>query len=135
MPRILGIDYGTKKIGFALSDEDQKIAFPDVVLPNEWKGMQAHLHAIWAAGTTEVVVGLPVGLKVEETELSGKVRTLAERIREQFGFTIYFENEVYSSAAVKTATGESRPQGIDAASAALILQSFLDRRKRKTVIK
>ncbi len=136
MARILGIDYGTKKIGLALSDEEQKIAFPKTVLANEWDGLERLLGGLKSdEGVSEVVIGLPVGFDGKETALSRDVRAFADKMHQKFAFSIHFENEVYSSAAVKTASGDASPKAIDAASAALILQTFLDRRRASGVIK
>ena len=136
MARILGIDYGTKKLGIALSDEEQKIAFPKAVVSNQQKDIEQALTSLGVgADVVEIVVGLPVGLDGAETDLSREVRALAEKLKKTFTVTIYFENEVYSSAAVRTAAGEMQPALIDAASAAVILQSFLDRRGRPGMIK
>ena len=129
--RILGIDYGTKKIGFALSDEGQKLAFPKTVQPNVWKYVRdAVRDFILNENVSEIVIGLPVGLNVHETELSSEVRGFAEKLKGEFSLPIYFENEVYTSAQVKTE--ESAPgHKIDASSAALVLQTFLDRRRNE----
>ncbi|MBI2038716.1 MAG: Holliday junction resolvase RuvX [Candidatus Niyogibacteria bacterium] len=128
--RILGIDYGTKKLGFALSDEGLAIAFPKIVLPNDWPELKKFIGRFVAdEGVSEIVIGLPVGLDGKETELSAEVRAFAQNLEKEFGLPVHFENEAYSSAAVRTATGEMQPKNIDAASAAVILQSFLDRRK------
>lgn len=131
MTRILGIDYGTKKIGFALSDESQKIAFPKTVQPNVWDYVRDAIRDfILKENASEIVIGLPVGLDGKETELSGKVRKFVEKLKEIFKLPIHFENEVYTSAQVRTF--ESSPEHkIDASSAALILQTFLDRRRNK----
>ena len=129
MTRVLGIDYGTKKIGFALSDEGQKLAFPKTVQPNVWDYVRdAVREFILKENISEIVIGLPVGLNGQETELSDKVRAFAEKLKSEFALPIHFENEVYSSAQVKTE--EAAPlHKIDASSAALILQTFLDRRQ------
>ena len=124
MARILGIDYGTKKIGFALSDDGQKLAFPKTVQPNVWEYVRdAVRDFILKENVSEIVIGLPVGLNAHETELSKEVRNFAENLKGEFSLPIHFENEVYSSAQIKTE--ESAPEHkIDASSAALILQSF-----------
>lgn len=129
--KILGIDYGTKKIGLALSDEGQKLAFPKTVQPNVWKYIRdAVRDFILEENVSEIVIGLPVGLNGQETELSREVRMFAEKLKEDFSLPIHFENEVYTSAQIKTE--ESAPaHQIDASSAALILQTFLERRKNK----
>ena len=131
MARILGIDYGTKKIGFALSDENQKIAFPKTVQPNVWNYVRDSIRDfILQENVSEMVIGLPVGLNGEETPLSGDVRKFAEKLKEVFSVPIHFENEVYSSAQIRTQQA-SPEHKIDASSAALILQTFLDRRRSK----
>ncbi|QQG45840.1 MAG: Holliday junction resolvase RuvX [Candidatus Niyogibacteria bacterium] len=131
MARILGIDYGTKKIGFALSDESQKIAFPKTVQPNVWDYARDSIRDfILKENVSEIVIGLPVGLNGEETPLSGDVRKFAEKLKEVFSVPIHFENEVYSSAQIRT-EGSAPEHKIDASSAALILQTFLDRRRDK----
>ena len=130
--RIMGIDYGTKKIGIALSDEERRIAFPKAVLPNDWMKIEPYFNeAQTKDGVSDVVLGLPVGLDSKETELSREVRNFAEKLK-RLGFSVYFENEVYSSAAVKTAAGVAQPKDIDAQAAAVVLQSFLDRERRKS---
>ena len=131
MSRVLGIDYGTKKIGFALSDEEQIIAFPMTVHLNVWKYIYIYIsEVIVKEGVTEIVVGLPVGLDGKETELSKEVRVFAKKLGNTFNIPIRLENEVYSSAAIKTSGGAPLSK-IDASSAALILQTFLDRRRKR----
>lgn len=129
--KILGIDYGTKKIGFAFSDYEQKIAFPRTVHANVWKYVSEDIRDfILNEDVSEIVIGLPVGLDGRENELSSEVRAFAEKLKIDFSLPIHFENEVYSSALVKT-SGASPVHKIDASSAALILQTFLDRRQNK----
>ena len=115
-------------MGFALSDEEQKLAFPKTVQPNVWEYVRdAVRDFILNEGVGEIVIGLPVGLNGNETELSREVRDFAEKLKKELSLPIYFENEVYSSAQVKTEESAPNHQ-IDASSAALILQTFLDRR-------
>ncbi|MEK7599329.1 MAG: Holliday junction resolvase RuvX [Patescibacteria group bacterium] len=129
MPRVLGIDYGTKKIGFALSDEESRIAFPKTVQPNVWLYVRAYISdLILKENISEIVIGLPVGLDGGETELSGEVRGFVEKLKKEFALPIHLENEVYSTAQARTMQGAAEDK-IDAASAALILQTFLDRRR------
>jgi len=129
MSRILGIDYGTKKIGFAFSDEAEKIAFPKTVQPNVWKYVEEFVReAVLNQGVSGIVVGLPVGLDGKETGISQEVRQFVAKLEEIFKLPIHLENEVYSSAGVRTSGGAPEHK-IDASSAALILQTYLDRRQ------
>lgn len=118
-------------MGFAISDEGQKLAFPKTVQPNVWDYVRDAIRDfILKENVSEIVIGLPVGLNGNETELSREVVEFTEKLKKEFSLPIHFENEVYSSAQVKTE--ESAPDHkIDASSAALILQTFLDRRRSK----
>lgn len=134
MSRVLGVDYGAKKIGFALSDEKGEIAFPKTVQPNVWKYVEEHVReAVLNQDVSEIVVGLPVGLNGQETELSEEVRRFVAKLQEIFKLPIHLENEVYTSAQVKTEVAAPN-HSIDASSAALILQTFLDRRKERQTL-
>ncbi|MDP2677036.1 MAG: Holliday junction resolvase RuvX [bacterium] len=131
MSRMLGIDYGLRKAGIALSDEGQTVAFPKGVYPSAWPGIKDTISDILAKETvSEIVIGLPLTLEGEESDMSKKVRAFVEKLRQYFSLPIYFENESFTSKAV-SASGAAPPHKIDASAAALILQSFLDRRNQE----
>lgn len=131
MPRVLGIDYGTKKIGIALSDESKKLAFPKTVHPNSWEYFNNFLRdLIVKEDIDEIVVGLPAMLDGSDSTLTPEVKEFAERIKNLTSMPVHFENEAFTSSAVDS--GGAAPHGkSDASAAALILQSFLDRRAPK----
>ena len=131
MSRILGIDYGTKKIGFAVSDEEQKIAFPKDVQQNMFELVVDYIRAlILKEDIAEIVIGLPRNFDGSDNELTKEVRAFAEHLKEYFKMTIHFEDESFTSKAVQS-SGGAPYRKTDASAAALILQSFLDRRNRK----
>lgn len=127
MPRILGLDYGRKKIGLALSDPEGKIAFPKSVYPAKWPYIAEYLRdVIDKEDVGEIVIGLPLNLDGTENDISQEVVKFVENLKEYFKIPMHFESEVFTSAAVKTG-GAAPSHKIDASAAALILQSYLDR--------
>ncbi len=143
--RYLGIDYGEKRVGIAVSDEGGTFAFPKIVLENRpvvrerWgsKGKSEHdrhiineiKNIISSERVSTVVLGLPLNFKGEETRQTKRVKAFAEKLKREISAPIVFENEILSSKQVEK-TGASSKDMVDASAAALILQSFLDRSRR-----
>ena len=128
--KYLGLDYGEKRIGVAVSDDTGKLAFPkyvEVALGSErWRVVSRNLKKIIdEENIGGVVVGLPLGFSMQETEMTKKVREFAEFLKKELNIEIFFQNEVLTSKEVEK-SGSARENMVDASSAALILQSFLD---------
>ncbi|TSD04189.1 MAG: putative holliday junction resolvase [Parcubacteria group bacterium Greene0714_36] len=125
--RYLGIDYGRVRIGVAWSDEEGNMAFPDRVIAGSREAAAAEEVAKIARDTRAgaIVMGLPLALDGGETEESRRVRSFAERVRVSTRLPLYLENEIFTSRMADHA-GVAKDK-IDAASAAIILQSYLDK--------
>lgn len=122
----LGIDHGSKRIGVARSDENGAMAFPlRTIEYRARKDAIAELKKICARDIAAIAIGLPVGLDGKETDETAEVRGFAAELGKATNTPIYFENEMLTSRMARAAgmTGTH----IDASSAALILQSYLDR--------
>ncbi|OGZ46084.1 MAG: hypothetical protein A3J54_02555 [Candidatus Ryanbacteria bacterium RIFCSPHIGHO2_02_FULL_45_13b] len=122
--KLLGIDYGTKRIGFAMGDTDQKIAFPRDVVEGRAKAFDYVDRMVDNEGAQKIVIGIPMRHSGEEGELASEIRVFAKEITEKFGIDVVFQNEILSTKAIQQ--GTVTKDNIDAASAALILQSYLD---------
>ena len=145
--RALGIDYGERRIGLALSDATGLLARP-------WKaiarvGTPAAVAASLAAeiaalqheddGLATVVIGFPRRLSGEPTHQTAAVSDLAGRLRALVDVPIVLQDERLSSREAESRLAErerdwrKRKQQLDAASAAIILQDYLDgvQRERK----
>ena len=128
--RYIGIDYGSKRIGVAVSDDEGRMAFPVGVIINCGKTV---LREIIERAKKEqaqiIVVGLPIGLDGKETEQTKKIKLFAATLAREIEIPVEMENEMFTS---RMAT-ESGMKGdhVDAASAAIILQSYLDRENAK----
>lgn len=124
--KYLGIDYGDSKTGVAVSDELGMFATPvevirtrnqDVLIRRLTELSEEHK-------TTEIVVGLPIGLKGESRQ-TAKVKAFAEDLTKH-GFTVHFWDESYSTKkAEKGARGRKRKEA-DMEAARIILQEYLE---------
>ncbi len=127
--RYLGIDYGDKHIGIAVSDEDGKFAFPRIVLENNpAKVLNFLKKIILAERVGTIVLGLPRNFSSEETKQTQKVRDFFGFLKKELVIEILFQNEILSTKEAHKSGGSTKKM-IDASSAALILQSFLDNKR------
>jgi len=137
--RFLGIDYGERRIGLALSDPTGMIARPHTTLKRR-RGKRPPVAAVETVirehGVTGVVVGLPLDLDGEETAWTREVRAFGDALGERTGLPVHYIDERMTSVRAERAVrsiglpkGErERKERVDAAAAALILQTYLDRR-------
>ncbi len=129
MPKYLGIDYGDKRIGVAISDEDGNFAFPRGVVKNDVGVVREYFSKILTEEKIMVIIlGLPLNFSMKDTEQTKKVREFGEWLKKEFGAEVILENEILSTKEAEKGGGVSKNM-IDASSAALILQGFLDRNK------
>jgi putative transcription antitermination factor YqgF len=125
--RYLSIDYGTKRVGLALSDETGAMAFPEAVLPADQKLIPAIKKICSEKSVNLIVLGESKNLNNEPNPLMAKIASFKKKLEEATGLAVTFESEVYSSAAAARLQGDVA--GLDASAAAIILQSFLDRQR------
>lgn len=125
--RYLGIDYGTRRIGIALSDQGGRIAFPKKVIANrgEARFTEEIKSIIKEENVSEIVVGLPVSLDGRETEIMQEVRRFAKALENSTALPVRLENEMLTTHMVEQVGIEK--EHIDEAAAALILQAYLDK--------
>ena len=122
--RYLGIDYGSKRIGIAVSDEGGIIAFPRAAV----KTADDVVKTIGLEKIGKVIVGLPMGAGGQETAQTKIVRAFAAALGKAVSLPIEFENEVLTT---KIAERHSPRKAVDASAAALILQSYLDKHVKR----
>lgn len=145
--RLLGIDYGVKKIGLALSDENRKMAFAHSVIANT--GMKKVLTKIKQICAKNYVSGIVLGKSLDykgcPNPIMIEVELFKTALEKELQLTIDYENETLTSAEArrpldgmrkrpsslnKRRSPEKKRQAaakIDSAAAALILQSNLDK--------
>lgn len=126
--RLLGIDYGKKRIGIAISDETGTIAFPHGVFGGEGKAVDEIVSLVKAKGIGELVLGLSLDNTGKENPGMSKARLFGDLLAIKTGLLVHYEPEQFSTMeATRYLDNDMR----DASSAAIILQRFLDKRTSK----
>jgi putative Holliday junction resolvase len=142
VPRILGIDYGERRIGIAISDPSATIAQPLTVLTRragKRPPVQAIADLIEQHDAQHVVIGLPLTLAGDESDWTREVRAFGNKLALRSGTGVTFADERMSSVAAERAvrslglkrSEREQKERIDAAAAMLILQSYLDSREKQ----
>ena len=130
--RILALDWGDVRVGLAISDEDQKIAFPlDKIIDR--KDAVAEIKSIilqYSVG--KVILGLPITLSGQTGNSAEKVKQFASELNKEIGIRIEFVDERFSSVgagkilAVGGMSEKDQRQIKDNIAAQQILQQYLD---------
>ncbi len=125
--KTLGIDFGTKKSGLALSDELGRVAFPMKVVPTEslLKEVQ-NVHRQEELGA--IVLGESRDFSGQPNPVMVKISAMKELLEQKIGISVFLEPEFLTSKQARN-IHDSGAQN-DASAAALILQGWLDRKKR-----
>lgn len=123
--KYLGIDYGTKRVGIATSDDEGRVAFPMQVIPNG-KKLVTDIAAVCRAEKIGVIVlGESRNFHNKPNPIMCMIAPFAEALKKEAGLPVEFMTEVLSSREASRITGENSEN--DASAAALVLQSYLDR--------
>ncbi len=136
--RVLGIDYGRRRIGLAVTDPTETIASPlDTLQRRVGKRPPfTRLSEIARDFDVEVlVVGLPLDLQGHETPWCQEVRDFGDALARRLEIPVRYVDERMTSVQAQRAVRSvglgkkerERKERIDAAAAALILQAWLDR--------
>ncbi len=124
--KIAAIDYGTKRIGVALSDETQTLAKEyGIFSPKEF--WQVFPRLLEAEEVATVIVGLPLNMSGQETEKTVEAKEFARQIEERQGVSVELVDERLSSQMAQTISGSTTH--IDSLAAQLFLQNYLDKNK------
>ena len=128
--KILGIDYGEKRIGLAISDETQTLARElEIVSPQAIMEKLASLILSDEIGT--IVVGLPINMDGQPTPKTEETQKFIEKLKQQFSVSIETFDERLSSKMAQSITHENK--NLDSLAAQIILQNYLDKTKAQSV--
>jgi len=136
--KYLGIDYGSKRVGLSLSDEEGVIAFPYKIIKNDMQLVDT-IHNI--CGTEEIsaiVLGESHDLSGVPNKIMGSIEEFKRNLEAELELPIYFEKEFMTSVFARGNNGKKENNArqekknddkkIDDSAAALILQRYLDRK-------
>lgn len=135
--RIMGVDYGRRRVGVAMSDASGILATPLTTLQRRAGKRPPVTRLLELAarhGVGRAVLGLPLDPDGGESEWTAEVRTFAAQLADRGGFPVELQDERYSSAEAEArirSAGLPRKKKedkgrVDAAAAAIILQDWLD---------
>lgn len=122
--RLLGFDFGKKRIGVAVGQMITRTASPECLLPAE-QGIPDPdaLEALFATWQPDAcVVGLPLPLDGEPGHIAHAAKKFANRMRERFQVPVYLVDEYLTTQIAKRLSSD---HPVDAVSAALILETWL----------
>ncbi len=141
MGKILGIDHGSKRIGMALSDASNTIAFGKEIIEAGGKYLSKIVEFVILNGVSIVVVGYPLNLsggKSKQTEIvEGFIDELREKLPENVELVKWDErltSKMAESFVIDSGMKKKKRReksNIDILSAVFILQSYLDSRRPK----
>ena len=135
-PRLLGLDFGARRIGVAVSDELGLTAQPVLTLvrKNLRQDLKSLARLLRKFDCSAIVLGNPLYLSGDLSPQAARTQVFAEALREAFALPVHLWDERLTSAEAHRhldAAGRSRETHravVDQVAAVLILQSFLDAR-------
>lgn len=124
MGRILAIDYGEKRIGLAISDEEQKFSFElDIWSPREFS---ENIKALLAERNIErIVLGHPLGMSGQKTAKTAEVEKFKEDLEKTAQIPVELFDERLTSKMAGKISGDQK--NIDSLAAQIILENYLSR--------
>ncbi|MGE4504185.1 MAG: Holliday junction resolvase RuvX [Desulfovibrionaceae bacterium] len=133
--KILGIDFGIKRVGLALTDPGGVLAYPLPAIERTTRdALFADLTAlVEREGVERVVVGLPLGLDGQDTETTRQARNFAASLARRVEAPVELADERFSSleaeGRLREAGGRGRKvkQKLDSQAAVIILETWLAR--------
>ncbi|MCK5850422.1 MAG: Holliday junction resolvase RuvX [Kiritimatiellae bacterium] len=134
--RILGIDWGERRVGFAISDPAEIIAVSlcTCEVENERSAVGEVIRLCAENDIELIVVGLPINMNGTKGPIAQKAEAFADRVRKALGLPVELQDERLSTAQVEktllnaNVSRAKRKQVRDKLAAQVILQSFLDSR-------
>src|SRR3989344_7315396 len=123
--KYLGIDYGKKRIGLAVSDIEGNLAFPHSVVKNDHNALGIIAKIIEGEQIGCVVVGESNNFDGQPNPIQNEIDKFIKQLESiEMEFEINFEPEFLTSVQAQQITGKN--ESLDASAAAIILQSYLD---------
>jgi len=138
MAKLLGIDYGEKKIGIALSDDDGSVAFPKAIVKNDNKLVNYIADLAKKEDISSVVIGQSTNYQGTDNPIMERIHQFKKVLEERLSIPINFEAEFLTSVEAKRQPQDAdlprsrKPKVrrfVDASAAAIILQSYINRVK------
>lgn len=128
--KILGIDFGTKRIGLAISDETQTLARElEILSPQEfWEKIE---ELLVEEDIEKIVLGMPINMSGEVTQKSKEVQEFADELQSRISTPVEMVDERLSSVMAENLSGQmsGSHEQIDSLAAQIFLQNYLNQNK------
>src|SRR3972149_12172361 len=108
MSRFLGIDYGSKRVGLALSDESTTLAFPKTILPNDHNLFSAIKKICAEENIEAAVVGESLDKGGKPNPIMKEINKFREKFSKEINLPIYSEPEIWTSAEARRISGKGK---------------------------
>lgn len=131
--KYLGIDFGSKKVGFASSDDDGRLAFPLMISPNDASLLKDTVELIREMKYTGVVIGESLDSKGKPNDIAKKARAFGMEIENAVDVRVVFEKEWFTTVEARKQPGREGDHEVDDSAAALLLQRYLDKANGPTL--
>jgi putative holliday junction resolvase len=125
--KYLGIDFGTKRIGLAVSDETGAFAFPKEIIPFNEKTIDTICTLVKEHNIEKIILGYSIASNGMENELMPKVEKFKVKLSTAAHTPVVLEREDFST--VEAHRYQTKAGNRDDSAAAIILQRFLDKQK------
>ncbi len=137
--KILGLDMGSKRIGLAVSDEDETFAFPRGKLERQGrdKDLAALAQLIEEEAIEQIVVGVPLHMSGRQSKGAEAARAFAKALEEHTSLPVETLDERLTTVEAERAlqaTGrraKDQKEVVDSVAAAIILSTYLDLRRNR----
>lgn len=141
--KYLGIDYGTKRIGLAVSDVSGRVAFPYCVLEVSDQSTSLIIQIIRREEVEKIVIGESKDFTMKDNNVMEQINNFKKELASKISTEIISHTELFTSSQISTedhfaqtpreqnVRGEKKSENLDARSASLILQGYLDTINRK----
>jgi methionine--tRNA ligase beta chain len=127
--KYLGIDYGEKRVGVAISDIEAKVAFPKVVLENNQDLFKNIVDICAENEVGSIVIGESKNYKGEDNKINPKIIIFKRELSNVIKLPMFLEPEFMTSLQVETTFGKT--DMLDASAASIILQTFMDKDRNR----
>jgi len=136
--KYIGIDYGSKRVGIAVSDETGMLAFPAKILKNDMTLLDVIHNLCGEEEVSAIVLGESHDLSGAPNKIMGSIEEFKRNLEAELDLPVYYQKEFMTTIEARGRAGKEslndrkvakgKTQAADASAAALILQRYLDKK-------
>lgn len=122
----MGIDYGEKRIGLALSDEGKNFAFPHSVIANNRNTIREIKKICEENKVDKIILGQSLDYKGQPNLVMARIEMFKKTLEKEIGLPVVYQTEILTTQEAERIQGKTAKT--DASAAALILRSFIEKK-------